>query len=67
MRSGSDNKYCLKFFNGANTFPFSIKYANQEYFCSISGNSISACGNDHPAWPRTFCLNIYIYIQYILY
>jgi len=51
-RSGSDNKCCLKFFNCGKIFPLSMKNANQLYFCSISGNSISAWGNDHPVQPN---------------
>jgi len=55
IRLGSDIKCCLKFRNCGKTSPLIIKSVNHLYFCSISGNSISATGNDHPAWPRKNC------------
>lgn len=52
MRSGLDNKCCLKSFNFGKTSPQSIKYANQQNFCSMLGNSISAWGKIHEACPE---------------
>jgi len=32
----------------------------------MSGNSISACGNDHPAWPRIKYTNKHKYFTVLL-